>query len=295
MSAAEPVQVQVLDDHRLELGEGPGYDPASDTVWWFDIPARRLYTRTVSGGGTQVHDLPFAASAMAVTPDGRHLLVAEDGLYHRDPASGALSLHLPLEADDRRTRSNDARVHPSGAFWIGTMGWNSEAGAGGWYHYFRGQLRPLWSGVTIPNACCFSPDGRTAYFTDTPTGQVMRVATDPANGLPIARPEVFLRDLKGPPDGAVTDAAGNLWIALWGAGQVAGFAPDGRPVGVIELPAANVTCPAFIGRDARRMLITSARHGLDATARTASPLAGACFVAAIAQAGRFDPPVQDHG
>lgn len=286
---------QVLDDHRLELGEGPGYDPLTDTAWWFDIPARRLYTRTVTGGETQAHDLPFAASAMAVTADGRQLLVAENGLYHRDPANGALSLHRPLEADNPVTRSNDARVHPSGAFWIGTMGWNAEPGAGAWYLYLRGELRLLWPGITIPNACCFAPDGRFAYLTDTPTGQVMRVATDPANGLPLGPPEVFLQGLAGSPDGAVTDAAGNLWIALWGAGRVAGFSRAGQPLGEINLPAANVTCPAYLGRDARQMLVTSARHGLDTETRAASPLAGASFVTDLAAPGRFDPPVQDRG
>jgi sugar lactone lactonase YvrE len=284
--------MRVLDDHRLELGEGPGYDPATDTAWWFDIPARRLYTRVLSGGGTQVHDLPLAASAMAATGDGRQLLVAEDGLYLRDPGTGVLNLHLALEAGNAATRSNDARVHPCGAFWIGTMGWNSEPGAGGWYHYFRGELCPLWSGISIPNACCFAPDGRTAYFADTPTGRVMRVATDPANGLPRARPEVFLDGLEGPPDGAVTDAAGNIWIALWGTGRVSGFAPDGQPLAVIDLPAANVTCPAVIGRDAGQMLITTARHGLDLAARAQNPLAGASFVTDFPGLGRFDPAVR---
>ena len=35
------------------------------------------------------------------------------------------------------TRSNDARVHPSGTFWIGTMGRNAEKGAGAIYAFHR--------------------------------------------------------------------------------------------------------------------------------------------------------------
>ena len=100
----------VLDDYRLELGEGPGYDPVSGLAWWFDIVGRRLYTRAEAGrgcgGATQVAGLPLAASAMAITEDGaRQLLLAENGLYLRDPVSGALDLHLPLEADNPATRS----------------------------------------------------------------------------------------------------------------------------------------------------------------------------------------------
>lgn len=286
----------VLDDYRLELGEGPGYDPASGLAWWFDIVGRRLYMRADAGrgcgGATQVAGLPLAASAMAITEDGaRQLLLAENGLYLRDPVSGALDLHLPLEADNPATRSNDARVHPCGAFWISTMGWQAEPGAGSIYHYRRGRLQRLRDGVTIPNAICFAPDGRIAYFADTARGVVFRVATDPATGLPQGAPEPFLSGLDGGPDGAVTDAAGAIWIALWGAGRVAGFAPDGRPVGSIELGAAQVSCPAFIGADARRMLVTSARAGLDDAQLRASPEAGATFCVDLGFAGRFDPRV----
>lgn len=283
--------MQPLDNSRSELGEGPGYDPRTDTAWWFDILSRRLYTRVIADGVTIRHDLPFAATAMAATPDGRQLLVAEDGLYFRDPASGALTLHLPLEADNPLTRSNDARVHPSGAFWIGTMGWDAQTGAGSWYHYFRGKLTLMWSGVSIPNATCFAPDGSAAYFTDTPTARIMRVATDPATGLPIGTPQVMIDNLDGP-DGAVTDAAGNIWVARWGNGCVSGFSILGEPLGQFDLAAAHATCPALVGRDAGQILVTSALHGLDQAARAAAPLAGATFIAPFSGKGRFDPPVR---
>lgn len=279
-----------LDAHRLELGEGPGYDPATDLAWWFDIPARRLFTRQIAAGETMMHELPITASAMAVTTQMKQLLLTEDGLYFRDPVSGVLDLHLAVEADNPRMRSNDARVHPSGAFWISTMSWQAENGAGSIYRYYRGQLERLWDGITIPNAICFSPDGRTAYFTDTPTRRIMRVDTDPSNGRVLGQPQDFVTDLHWP-DGAVTDAAGNLWVAMFGTGQVLGFDPSGRAIHEFNLPAINLTCPAFVGRDARQMLVTSALFGLNATARKQAPDAGATFVLPIAFTGRFDPQV----
>ncbi|MDN5788021.1 SMP-30/gluconolactonase/LRE family protein [Pseudorhodobacter sp.] len=280
----------MLGPHRLELGEGPGYDPVTDLAWWFDIPAKRLFMRLIAAGETVVHDLPLAASAMAVTAQGRQLLLAEDGLYFRNPASGALDLHVALEADNPTLRSNDARVHPSGAFWISTMGWQAEEGAGSIYRYFRGKVEKLWDGITIPNAICFAPDGRTAYFTDTPTRRIQSVETDPTNGRVLAAPQDFITGLHWP-DGAVTDAAGNLWVAMFGTGQVLGFAPDGRAIGEFQLPAANLTCPAFVGRDARQMLVTSAFHDMDHAARKQAPDAGATFILPLDFAGRFDPPV----
>ena len=113
--------VEVFSDTKCELGEGPTYDPASDTLYWFDIVGKALLQKPASGGDTVSHALPMMASALAVIDDGRQLLATEKGLYVRDVASGRLSLHTELETDNPATRSNDARVHPCGAFWIGTL------------------------------------------------------------------------------------------------------------------------------------------------------------------------------
>lgn len=282
----------IIGNDRLELGEGPGFDPAANLAWWFDIEGRKLFTHDLANGETQGFDLPFAASAMAFTQDGQHqLMLAQGGLYLRDTATGSLELHLPLEAENNVTRSNDGRVHPCGAFWISTMGWQAQEGAGSIYHYYRGHVQRLRDGVTIPNAICFSPDGKTAYFADTALGTVFRVETDPATGLPTGEPSPFLTSFDGGPDGAVTDQDGNIWIAIWGGSRVAGYSPQGDPIGEVRISAAHASCPAFVGQDARQMLITSAKAGLDPQQLAASPDAGATFCTDIDFTGKFDPRV----
>ncbi|MGO4837667.1 SMP-30/gluconolactonase/LRE family protein, partial [Rhizobiaceae sp. 2RAB30] len=178
------MSASVFSQTACNLGEGPSYDPASDSLFWFDILGRKLLEKKVSGGAETTHDVPELASAIAGVDAERQLLVTETGLYLRDRKSGALALHTPLEADNAATRSNDARTHPSGAFWIGTMGKQAEARAGAIYWFRKGELRKIVSDVTIPNAICFAPDGRTAYFTGTVTNVLFRVDCDPATGLP---------------------------------------------------------------------------------------------------------------
>ncbi len=283
-----------LGEALLELGEGPGYDPLTNMAWWFDILGKRLFLHAVGQAWTEVFELPFAASAMSYIKDRPgQLLLAEDGLYLRDTTTGALDLHLalPMHAGGIKTRSNDARVHPSGAFWVSTMGWNAEDGAGSIYHYRAGRLQLLRDGISIPNAICFAPGGRVAYFADTARAIVFRVETDPATGLPISEPEVFLSDFDGGPDGAVTDRAGNIWIAIWGGRRVAGFSADGRPIGELRVPATQPSCPAFIGADARQMLVTTARVGLTEDQLAAAPDEGATFVLGLAFQGEHDPRV----
>src|SRR5882724_2752296 len=184
----EEVDTKILGERHCHLGEGCTYDPATYTAWWFDIVERTLLQADLASGTVTEHALPMMASVVAFIDDQRQLLATENGLYVRDIADGRLALHVALEADNPVTRSNDGRVHASGALWIGTMGRKAEKGAGAIYWFGGSGLRRLYAGITIPNAICFSPDGATAYFTDTSKAILYRVAIDPANGLPTGAP-----------------------------------------------------------------------------------------------------------
>lgn len=188
----EQVPTTVLSDHPCHLGEGPTYDASTDTAWWFDIREGLLFEARL-GGSIRVHELGRMASALGRIDAERQLIVAEDGLYIRKPVDGAMTLFLPLEADNPATRSNDCRVHQSGTFWIGTMGKNAEPKAGAIYALHRGKISTLFDGISIPNSICFSPDGATGYFTDTPRAVLYAVPLNPATGLPRGEPEVLLR------------------------------------------------------------------------------------------------------
>lgn len=212
--------------------------------------------------------------------DRDHLLVAsETGLWRFALADGRREKLCDLEADNPVTRSNDGRADPQGGFWIGTMGKAAEPGAGSIWRWYQGELRRLFSGITISNAICFTPDGRSARFADTAKGQVMTVALD-AEGWPAGAPRVWL-DLAAEglnPDGAVIDAEGVFWVAQWGAGRVAGYGPDGRFLRAWSVPAPHASCPAFGGVDLTTLYCTSALQGMDAAARAAAPWAGMTFV-----------------
>jgi len=281
-----------LDVPLCRLGEGPTYDPHTDTAWWFDILNAKLWGYQFGSGVSRQYDLPFAASALARVDGHTQLVFTERGLYLRDVTTGDLSLHLELEADNPVTRSNDARVHPSGAFWLGTMGWQAEPEAGAIYWYYKGALRKIFDKITISNAICFSPDGAVGYFADTALRRIMRVPLDPANGLPVGEASVFLTAFSaGNPDGAIVDAEGNFWVALWGGSQIAGYAPDGSFLRSIALPVSQPSCPAFVGKDANQMLVTSAWLGMDEAARQQQP-AGATFVLDLPFKGKFEPDVK---
>ncbi|WP_430691645.1 SMP-30/gluconolactonase/LRE family protein [Mesorhizobium captivum] len=284
--------VSIFSDQICELGEGPSYDPGTDALFWFDIVNGKLLEKRLAGV-LKVHDLGLMASAIAIIDDARQLIATEKGLYVRDVATGKLALHTPIEADNPLTRSNDSRVHPCGAFWTGTMGKDEGKGAGAIYWFFKGELRRLFADITVSNSICFSEDGAIAYYTDTATGLLMRVACDPATGLPVGEPKVFIdhRSSKGYVDGSVVDSEGVLWNAVWGGKAVKAYSPDGALLREIAMPVTQPSCPAFVGRKADRIAVTSAWKGKDEKQRALDPQAGMTFLLDLSVKGRLEPRV----
>ncbi|XIA67907.1 SMP-30/gluconolactonase/LRE family protein [Bradyrhizobium sp. TZ2] len=289
----EEVPTTVLCGERCHLGEGPTYDVATDTAWWFDIVERRLFEAQLDIGQTTIHSLDVMGSALARIDAHRQLLVADDGLYIRELADGRMALFRPLEADNPATRSNDARAHPSGTYWIGTMGRQAEPGLGAIYALHRGELTRLYDRITIPNAICFSPDGAVGYFADTRENVLFRVDLDATTGLPRGAPVALLsRRSGGGIDGAVVDADGLIWNARWGGGCIDVYSPQGKHLRCLRVPARQSSCAVFIGQDLSRLLVTSAWEGLDDDAKRADPDHGRTFVLDVAARGRPEPDVK---
>ncbi len=289
----EEVPTTMLSAERCHLGEGPTYDAATDTAWWFDILECKLFEAKLSSGDVRAHALGRMASALARIDAERQLLVTEDGLYIRHVADGRMALFTPLEADNPGTRSNDARVHPSGTFWLGTMGRKAEARAGAIYALHEGRISRLYSDITIPNAICFSPNGEVGYFADTATNILYRVPLDAATGLPVGDPTPFVRHQgAGGIDGAVVDADGFIWNARWGGGCINVYDTDGRRQRSLRVPARQSSCPAFVGRDLSRLLVTTAWEHMDEAARAADPEHGRTFILEAAARGRAEPAVR---
>ena len=183
----EEVPTSVLSDHPCHLGEGPTYDVATDTAWWFDIREGKLFEAHLGGGTIRVH---------APRPDGERAWADRcRAAAHR---CGGWSLH----PNSRRWRDDAVlsrlkriilRRVPMIAVCIdparsGSAPWGARpsGGAGAIYALHRGKISTLFPGISIPNSICFSPDGATGYFTDTVRAVLYAVPLNPDTG-PAAR------------------------------------------------------------------------------------------------------------
>ncbi|WP_108484486.1 SMP-30/gluconolactonase/LRE family protein [Oceaniglobus ichthyenteri] len=279
------MNVSVYDPTPCTLGEGPLWHPGLNCLFWFDIVGKRMYQR--QGDTTRQWQFDDYVSAAGWIDDDNLLIASATRLFQFTLSTGDEKTITPLEADTPTTRSNDGRADPWGGFWIGTMNVDGSREGGAIYRFYKGELRQLYAPISTPNAMCFALDGTHAYFTDTPTRIVQKVALDD-DGWPAADPEPFLdlNDQGLKPDGAVIDADGNLWLACWGAAQVICFAPDGRQIRAIDLPAAQTTCPAFGGPDMQTLFCTSAARDDD------GPAAGQTFAVPAPTKGRAEPQIK---
>ncbi|MDC0969287.1 SMP-30/gluconolactonase/LRE family protein [Alphaproteobacteria bacterium] len=254
-------QVYTYDFRQCNLGEGSLWHPMRKQLFWFDINNKQLQSQTMGIPLTWQFDQYVSAAGWI---DYNRLLIASESmLFTFDLKNNKKFKICFLEADNKSTRANDGRADPWGGFWISTMGKQAECGLGSIYRYFKGNLVKLYSGLTIPNAICFSPDKKFAYYTDTPKRIIMRQVLN-RNGWPKGKSEKFidLSKYELNPDGAVVDSAGYLWNAQWASSQVSRYSPNGELVECIKLPVKQPTCPCFGGVDFQTLYCTSASENL---------------------------------
>ena len=252
----------IFDDTVCELGEGPLWHPVRHSLFWFDIINMRMFERGLDDKEATIWAFDEHVSAAGWISETELLIASETSLFRFDLTENESQFIVGLESDNPITRSNDGRADPLGGFWIGTMGKNAEACAGAIYRYYDGELRKLFDNITISNSICFSPDGGTAYYTDTPTQKIMTVALDP-DGWPIGDPELFADVSPHNPDGSVVDADGKLWNAQWGSSRVACYGSDGKYISEAKFAASQISCPCFGGRDLSTIFATSAAIDVD--------------------------------
>lgn len=117
-------------------------------------------------------------------------------------------------------------------------------------------------GLGMSNGIDFSPRGDVLYHVDSTAGTLRAWEYDVASGrLGDSRILLQVPDEVGLPDGLTVDAEGQVWVAVWGTGNVWRLAPDsGDTTAVVEVPTPYVSSCAFGGMDMTTLYITTADY-----------------------------------
>jgi gluconolactonase len=117
-----------------------------------------------------------------------------------------------------------------------------------------------------PNGIGLSPDGSCVYVADT-FGRRL-IVFDVVDGAPWpAAGEITTAAVDGLPDGLAVDAMGDIWVAFYRGACIVRFAPDGRIVQRVDVPALKpLSVCLTTGPDPALYIVTGTREpGSDET------------------------------
>jgi sugar lactone lactonase YvrE len=278
----------VASEDRYQLGEGPLWDEARERLLWVDINAGTVYGGHLEGGlVTTDTEMRFEETVGAVVCDAAgELLVAGARRVYRVLGEGRAAVRASLVPDAKASRLNDGACDPAGRLLVGSMALDSRQGEECLYRLEDdGGVTVLDDDLTISNGLAWSPAGDVMYSVDTIPGVVWRRPYDPATGACGERTEVVRLDRGGWPDGLCVDTGGNLWVAIWGGGEVRCYTPSGARLATVSVPAPHTSSVAFAGPERDVLAITTAIHQLSASQLEQYPLSGRLFAAHVGAVG----------
>ena len=280
-AAGADAAAELVLNVRAELGEGPVWDAASDTLYWVDLFAGLVHRYQPASGLAGSVEVGEIIGCVVPRQSGGLLAATTTGIYHLDPATGAKTRVSAIEADRPETHFNDGKVDPAGRFWFGSIAVDRTSDVLGDLYSLEPDLTVTHrlAGVDNTNGMDWSPDGRTMYYIDSLTRQVTAYDFDAASGaIANPRPLVTLPEGTGVPDGMTVSADGTLWVAHWGGARVTRWHPaTGALLQTIAVPANLTTSCAFAGPALDELYITTARYQEPITALAAQPFAGGLF------------------
>jgi len=272
-----PPRFDIIANVENLIGEGPVLSLDGQSVLWVDICRPCIFSHHLATGETARFPQDEMITAISDTAHG--LMVASlSGVKLMDLHTGETvrSLSDP-EAHIPTNRFNDGKCDNRGRFWVGSLAFNLEKGAGSLYRIDPdGGSRVAETGLTLPNGLGWSRDNQTMFLIDTADRVVYAYDFNEDSGeIGDRRPLIkFGDDCIGNPDGMDVDDDGNLWIAMWDGWSVRKYAPTGELLAVKTVPFPRPTSCLCVGNRYNKVFVTSARIRVSSDLLQKYPLAG---------------------
>ena len=220
----DDLKAELVLDAKAMLGEGAIWHPKEKKLYWVDIEGKKLHVYDPSSSKDKEFLIGSRVGTVVPVKGGGALVALQTGIHKIDTKTGKLQfINNPLP-DTINLRFNDGKCDPSGRFWVGTLAMDSRRKGAVLYRMDGDKsIRVILDSVSISNGIVWTADKTTMYYNDTPTGTIQGFDYDDKTGkISNRRVVVQIGRGAGGPDGMTIDADGNLWVALWGSGTVAG-------------------------------------------------------------------------
>lgn len=245
-------------------------------VWWTDIEGRALWSFDPVTSNSKSYPMQGRVCCFAPRQSGGLIVAFADRLSLLDLHAGTEDKICDFEPQNPETRANDGRTDRQGRFVVGGMNETSGKANSSVIRIDENlAVKILLEGVSCANSICFSPDGKTMFFADTPDREVL--AFNYGDTLSDRRVLASFADEPGLPDGSCVDAEGGVWNAEWEGSRVVRVNPEGKIDTIVDVPVWKPTCCAFGGPDLDILYITTSRLMSGEAALAREPHSGGVF------------------
>ena len=272
-------EMKLLVKSEHKLAESALWHQARKLWFWVDLyePMFCSFDPALGQATRRALDLPAPIGSIVATADPDVLLVSHrSGLSTLRIDDLSLTPYANPEQGREDVISNDLKVDRWGRLWLATSHDKEQLPRGAlWCVENSARCTLADVGFAIGNGPAFSPDGKVLYLSDSFNRQIL--AYDISKDSPrVMGRRVFAEFTvdEGMPDGLTVDASGHLWSAQWAGASIFKLSPTGEKLQRIAVPSGHVTSVAFHGT---KLLITTARDGLDAETLQHYPLSGGVF------------------
>lgn len=265
-----------------QLGEGPEWEPSTNIFSWVDIMGKAVHTYDFSNNSQDKIEVDnLVGFAIPTNQENKYVLGMVNELNILDINSKNIELLNTIPFDTNFQRLNDGKCDSKGRLWSGTQTSDKENHPGALYVIEKNKdIKKAFSGVGCSNGQCWSSDNKKMFYIDTTTLTLRSYDYEIETGE-FSNETVILEYPKenGFLDGMTIDAEDKLWVALWNGSKVIRFCPETKTIiGEIQVDARQVTSMVFAGDNLDKLLITTARSGIDESILKDQPNNGNLFI-----------------
>lgn len=203
--------------------------------------------------------LPNGSIGNGIRFDHQGNMYIADYVNHNVLRYNSKTLALEVYAHNpKMNQPNDVAIMNNGILFASDPNWANSTG-NLWRINNDGSTTLLEDNMGTTNGVEVSPDNKTLYVNESIQRNIWRYQLD--NKGNVTNKALFYHFDDHGMDGMRTDNKGNLYVARYGAGEVAVLNPQGKLIKTIKLTGKHPTNVAFGGKDGKQLFITMQKRG----------------------------------